>query len=162
MTSGDDVQALVTLVRRFHTEVDRYVGVLSSANHLHRTDLSALAAIVEAKAVGQPIGPGELARTLRLSAPATTALLDRMERAGHVERRRSATDRRKIELHVLAGAERAARRMFVPLAQRMAAMLARFDPTEQEVIRRFLLGGIEVARETVQALPDQPFRRQPR
>lgn len=160
MTAGDDVRALVQLIRRFNTEVDRYVGVLSTANQLHRTDLSALAAIVDAKAAGQPIGPSELARTLRLSAPATTALLDRMERAGHVERRRSVTDRRKIELHVLVRAEQAAGRMFVPLARRMEVMLAGFDPAEREVIHRFLLGGIEVARESIEALPDEPASEQ--
>jgi DNA-binding MarR family transcriptional regulator len=39
-------------------------------------------------------GPGELERLLSLSPAAATALLGRLERAGHVERQHDTADRR--------------------------------------------------------------------
>ena len=49
---------------------------------------------------------GELARATGLTSGAVTALIDRLERAGYVERTDDPTDRRRREVRILPGAIR--------------------------------------------------------
>ncbi|GII87764.1 hypothetical protein Ssi03_57540 [Sphaerisporangium siamense] len=136
---------LLTLMRRLTVELDRFAERFASDHGLHRTDLNAVVVIMDAVRGGAPLTPGSLAGALNLSAPATTALLNRLERAGHVERRRSATDRRKVELTLRAQAVALAERFFAPLADSLASVFDRFTDEERGVIRRFLDAGIGAA-----------------
>ena len=54
---------------------------------------------------GLPVSQAELAAETGLSAMGVASLVDRMEAAGWVERRTSATDRRVNEIHLLPRAE---------------------------------------------------------
>ncbi len=53
---------------------------------MHPTDLNALLAVMRAERAGAPLTPGRLGQHLGLSSGATTAVIDRLERAGHVQR----------------------------------------------------------------------------
>ncbi|WP_233494239.1 MarR family winged helix-turn-helix transcriptional regulator [Renibacterium salmoninarum] len=57
---------------------------------------------------------------MNLSSPATTALIDRLDRAGHVERRRSGTDRRQVQLASTEKAKQTGRALFGPLARHLS------------------------------------------
>ena len=57
-----------------------------------------------------PVGSAELARRLGISTAATTVLVDRLERAGHVERVRDTVDRRRVTLTATSEARAAALR----------------------------------------------------
>lgn len=134
--STDD--ALGRLVRQLNVETDRFAELFGEAHGLHRTDLNALVVIMDATARGEPISPTELARALHLTASATTAVLDRLEHAGHLHRDRSPRDRRRVELHMAGSARQLGQQFFLPLADALAREWAVFTPAERATIARFL------------------------
>ncbi|WP_432398413.1 MarR family winged helix-turn-helix transcriptional regulator [Pseudarthrobacter sp. L19] len=129
---------LVRLLQEFSLEANRYVDAAGARNDMHRTDLNALSVIMEHTAKNQVVTPGVLRRELHLSSPATTALIDRLDRSGHVVREREGTDRRQVQLRMTAKAFDDGGAMFLPLARHMGAAMERFTPEELEVATRFL------------------------
>ena len=87
---------LILQLQEFGQASDRYVDAVSGHNQMHRTDMNALSAIMAHERAGHAPAPTEIGRELRLSSPATTALLDRLERSGHLTRGRHADDRRRV------------------------------------------------------------------
>lgn len=130
--------ALVRLMRQLNVETDRFAEMFGEAHGLHRTDLNAMVVIMDAARRGERISPGELARALHLSASATTAVLDRLEEAGHVHRDRSAHDRRRIHLDLPASTLRLGEQLFRPLGVELSRAWAVFGPEERATILRFL------------------------
>jgi DNA-binding MarR family transcriptional regulator len=61
-----------------------------------------------------PVGGVELARRLGISTAATTVLVDRLERAGHIERVRDTVDRRRVTLTETPEARAAALHAWLP------------------------------------------------
>ena len=129
---------LVRLLQEFSLEANRYVDAAGARNDMHRTDLNALSVIMEHTAKNQVVTPGVLRRELHLSSPATTALIDRLDRSGHVVRERQGTDRRQVQLRMTAKAFEDGGAMFLPLARHMGAVMEGFTPEELEVATRFL------------------------
>ncbi|MFB4274057.1 MarR family winged helix-turn-helix transcriptional regulator [Nonomuraea sp. MTCD27] len=138
-----DAFELMVLIRALYVESDRFAERFAALHRLHRTDLNALVVILDAARAGRPLTPGGLGGALNLSPPATTALIDRLEHAGHVERRRSTTDRRKVEVVLNEQAAELARRFFAPLARHLSAAIDAFTPEERQVVGRFLESGIK-------------------
>lgn len=140
-----DVRAdLVRRVRDLSERSTRYADRAGAAHGLHRSDLSALLVLARAREEGRaPLSPGVLARELTLSPSATTTLLDRLERSGHVERSHDADDRRRVSLQMTMSAGQTAQAMFGPVAAAMAAAIDGFDDEEIAVVRRFLDAMIE-------------------
>lgn len=134
---------LVRLLRQLTTETDRLAELFGDAHGLHRTDLNALEIILTATRRGRRISPGQLARALRLSASATTAVLDRLEYAGYVERDRSPDDRRRVELRISSQALPAREQYFQPLGVEVSRAWARFTPQERATIVEFLTASID-------------------
>lgn len=135
-----DPDELINLLRTFNLEADRFVEVFTRAHGLHRTDLNAVAYIWRAAEEDKPLTPGELARTLRLSPAATTALLDRLSRAGHVERRHDTADRRRVHLVMLPSARALALAFFMPLGRHMRAAFGEFNEQELATATRVMRG----------------------
>ncbi|MFE6614534.1 MarR family winged helix-turn-helix transcriptional regulator [Amycolatopsis sp. NPDC057786] len=133
---------LVLLLRQLTVESDRFAEMFGEAHGLHRTDLNALAVIMDAARMGDPMSPSRLASALHLSASATTAVLDRLERAGHLYRDRSATDRRKVELRMHEQARRIGAEFFQPLGERYAEAWRDMGEDERRAVARFLRGSI--------------------
>lgn len=120
---------LLRELRTLTGDVERYVGHMSHVHHMHRTDLSAISMVMD----GDGASPKEISAALRLSPSATSAMLDRLERAGHVERRRSETDRRGVEVQVTDSARAVGGLMFGLLARHMRDALE--DVDEAELVR---------------------------
>ncbi|WP_037319846.1 MarR family winged helix-turn-helix transcriptional regulator [Amycolatopsis orientalis] len=135
-------ELLVLLLRQLTVESDRFAEMFGEAHGLHRTDLNALAVIMDAARMGTPMSPSRLAEALHLSASATTAVLDRLERAGHLYRDRSSTDRRKVELRMHDQARRIGAEFFLPLGERFSAAWRDLDEDERRTVARFLRGSI--------------------
>ena len=129
---------LVRLLQEFSLEANRYVDAAGGRNDMHRTDLNALSVIMQHTARNQVVTPGVLRKELHLSSPATTALIDRLDKSGHVVREREGTDRRQVQLRLTPKAYRDGGAMFLPLARHMGAALEAFTPEEQELATRFL------------------------
>jgi len=148
-TVDDQARAVVTetfeimaLLRALSVETERFVGRFASDHSLHRTDLNALAVILDANRRHEPVTAGQLGARLNLSSPATSALLDRLGRAGHVTRLRSARDRRKVELHITAAAAEVGQASLAPLARRVGAVVDALTPTERDLVTRFLTDAV--------------------
>jgi DNA-binding MarR family transcriptional regulator len=129
---------LILLLQEFGQASDRYVEATGSLHKTHRTEMNALALIMRLERAGTPPTPGEISRALQLSSPATSAMLGRLERRGHIERLQIDKDRRvqRIKLTPLALAD--GRAMFVPLAESMREVISHYSSAEVELISRFM------------------------
>ena len=149
--SDDDAPVIIDLLRDFTTVMDRYIGVHGGAQGLHRTDLHALAAVLDASREGRALAPGELSGALGLSPPATSALLRRLETVGHVRRTHSTSDRRRISIEMTDEAMGVAGQVFGPIAGALRAAIARYSPEEQALVVRFLGDVVQAAEEATAA-----------
>lgn len=130
--------AIIDALRGFTAAMDRYIDVHGGAVGMHRTDLVALAHVMEAGRAGEHLTPSELSTALNLSAPATSALLNRLEGVGHVQRTHASTDRRRVSIEMTPDAMAVGRRVFGPLAGEMLAAIHGYTVEEQELVLRFL------------------------
>lgn len=87
-----------------------------------------------------PLGPVELAGRLGISTGSGTELADRLERAGHLHRRRAADDRRRVVLEPDEASTARLRRTLAPLIAELDEMAGTFTGAEQAAIIRYLAG----------------------
>lgn len=139
----DSARPLLLLLQQFTVESNRFVDQLSGKHHLHRTDLNALAAIIAFVQRGEEATPGRLGESLNLSSPATTALLDRLARAGHIRRERSEQDRRQVHLSITDLAAATGKEMFAPLSRRIGGVISDYSDEERALIERFVGAAID-------------------
>lgn len=84
--------------------------------------------ITAAEEKGTPLSPARLGERISLTSGATTALLNRLEKAGHIVRTRENADRRVVTLHSSAHVQDLADEFFGPLAVRLDAMMRSTRP----------------------------------
>lgn len=129
---------LVHRLRAISVELELSRAAFARVHGLHDTDVRALIHLLDADRAGVPATPGWLGAQLGLTSPSTTALIDRLESAGHVVRQRSAADRRKVEIHVSDQAVALGWEFFGPLLSGMVAAMRSFDAAELDTVDRFL------------------------
>ena len=86
----------------------------------------------------------ELAREARLTTGATTALIDRLERAGYVRRVRDERDRRRVYVELTDRARGEIARIWGPLGQEGQEVAARYSDEELALIVEYLRTSREV------------------
>jgi len=143
-------ETTIALLRELNIHSDQFVAKLGAAHGLHRTDLNAIGHLAGADAMGVALGPSQLAERLHLGAPATTSLLDRLERSGHIERSPHPSDRRRHLIHIRPEVAAEFQQFFAPLAERWRAAAAQFTTEELQTVARFL----EVMDAELQAVDD--------
>jgi DNA-binding MarR family transcriptional regulator len=74
-----------------------------------------------------------------MTSQATTAVIHRLEAAGHVERLRSRSDGRSARLQVSDAAVALGWQFFGPLLDRLIATTEALDPGEQTVVKDYLV-----------------------
>ena len=129
---------LVHRLRAISVELELSRAAFARAHGLHDTDVRALIHLLDADRAGVPATAGWLGARLGLTSPSTTALTDRLERAGHVVRQRSAADRRKVEIRVSDQAVALGWEFFGPLLTEMVRAMRSFDAAELDTVDRFL------------------------
>jgi DNA-binding MarR family transcriptional regulator len=132
-------------VRALVTEAVAVRRTLSRRSGLSETELDALEHLVES-----PSTPSELARLLDISTAASTGVVDRLERRGHVERRKHPSDRRRLEVHVTDGGRAELLRHLSPMLAALAELDRRMSRDERDAVIRFL-DGAQAAFRTVAA-----------
>lgn len=143
----DQVRELTVLSER--------LGHAFAARHgLHPTDLAALLAVLHAESAGAPVTAGELTDRLGVTSGAVTAVIDRLERRGHLTRRRDDRDRRKVHLHYGEAGQEVGAAFFGPLARRFSALTATFTPDELGTVHRFLAGTIAATAASLAEVQD--------
>jgi DNA-binding MarR family transcriptional regulator len=142
-TAGDgatveDRYAVVEAIRRLSLELDLFVDVFARRHALHRTDLDALGHLWEAEVSGRAMTPTRLSASLSLSPAATSASLDRLQRAGHVVRREDPEDRRRTFVTLSDEARTLSTQFFQPLGARLREAMTDFSDEEVATAHRFL------------------------
>ncbi|WP_308405609.1 MarR family winged helix-turn-helix transcriptional regulator [Streptomyces tardus] len=132
-----DLQTYAVLLRRMNAEFNRLAQHFAHEHGLHLTDVQALIEILDADP-GTAVTPGRLRERLQLTSGAVTACLDRLEKAGHVQRVRDARDRRVVHIHYAGRGRELARSSFRPLARSTEAAMRRLSDDELRTVARFL------------------------
>ncbi len=139
-------------LRGLTTESELYVGAASREATMHRTDLSGLALVMDRGNSGQTTTPGQLSAALHLSAPATSAMLDRLEHLGHIRRSPHPHDRRSVVVEITDHARAVGGAMFGRLAEHLAPVLGSRTEAELEEFATLLeqiVAATRAAREEV-------------
>lgn len=130
----------VHLLRAVTVELGLLSARFAQQNGMHATDVRALIALMDARRAGEETTAGRLGAALGLNSAGTTALLDRLERAGHVRRVRGEADRRKVVVEVTDGAVALGQAFFGPLIERALELLHGYDDQQRAAVREFLDG----------------------
>lgn len=119
-------------VQRAQSDVDRHLARLVG---LRPVDYQALNHVMTAH---DPLGPAELSTRLAISTGSGTELVDRLEAAGHLERRRHPTDRRRVVLQPSPTAVRRILGELHPLFDALDDLADTFTADEQATVVRYL------------------------
>ena len=142
--------AVVHLLRAVTVELNTFGARFAAAHGLHLTDLRAIIELLDAERSELPASPGWLGMRLRLNSASVTALLDRLERLGHVRRAADHSDRRRVRLVVTAAAKKLGWEFFGPLIDDVIDVTRSFDEAELRTVKRFLAAVADAAsREAV-------------
>jgi DNA-binding MarR family transcriptional regulator len=139
---------MVHLLRSVTVELDLLAASFAGRNQLHPTDLRALIALLDAERAEQLASPTWLGATLGLNSASVTAVVDRLERLGYVERVRDTGDRRRVRLVVTPVAKAVGWAFFGPLIEQLVDAMRAFDAAELATIARFLTTAATVIRTT--------------
>ena len=129
---------VVRSLRGFANESELYVAAAGREAEMHRTDLAGLALVMDRGQAGEHPTPGQISAALQLSAPATSAMLDRLERLGHVVRSPHPSDRRSVVVEITEHALEVGGAMFGRMAAHLGPVLASRSEEELAVIATFL------------------------
>jgi DNA-binding MarR family transcriptional regulator len=94
-----------------------------------------------------PLTAGDLARATGLTTGAVTGILDRLEKAGLVERFRDPSDRRKVFVRPCPEALQRIGRMYQGLATASLKHASSYSTKELELIKDYLEGSLQVLRD---------------
>ncbi len=135
------------LVQQLRSEIMGYLGAASDFNEglakklkLSRTDMRCLDLIGR---LG-PLTAGRLAEESGLTTGAVTFILDRLEEAGMVTRRRDTEDRRRVWVEIVPAAQERLEGLQQPVAEDMRRLAQQFKEDELAVVRDFMRQAKEV------------------
>jgi len=128
------IGALGQAMQAYQRSTTAFDDAVGSALDLNPTDLRGLDWLVDG-----PKTAGELRDGTGLSSPATTTLIDRLERKGFVQRVRDPGDRRRVLVEMTPeGATRVAA-YYGPLVREGDALLSAFSDDQLDAMREFLV-----------------------
>ena len=137
------------LLRRLQTAMGDAEAALGRRLGIGPTDLAAMTHLTFTP---EPIGPRELSGRLGITPGATTELVDRLERTGHLERRRDTVDRRRVQLHPSTAALDEVAGALRPLLGALDEVAAGLDDHDRDVVARYL-GDVLAAYEAFASSP---------
>jgi DNA-binding MarR family transcriptional regulator len=127
-------EKLSDLVRAHSSAVLRHAAATAKRMGLEASELAALEHLQAAGAINQK----HLGERLSMSPGAITAMIDRLQRRGYVERIPNPEDRRSALVNITkAGLEESLRHLW-PYIEDMKGVEADFSEEEQAVVARFL------------------------
>src|SRR5918997_364818 len=134
------------VVRLLQIEVGEVLAFAAAMARRTGVGLSGMAPPQDLQHAHGGLTPTELGRRLSLSSGAITALVDRLERSGHVERRPNPADRRSsVVLPVPEGLEEAGRHL-VPVAAELLEKTAELTKEERIAVGKYLEAATEIFR----------------
>ena len=121
-------------IRAAQRAVDAVDEAISERLGLSRTELRAIDHLYP----DAELTSGQLARATLLTAGAMTILLDRLEAAGYIERRRDPDDRRRVYVTLTDDGRRVVGDLYAGVARLAAPIAARYSPEQLATIVDFL------------------------
>ncbi|MFG6491379.1 MarR family winged helix-turn-helix transcriptional regulator [Microbacterium sp. P03] len=97
-------------------------------------DLLVVRYLMRSQREGRQVRPSELSKYLRVSTASTTAIVDRLEKLGHVQRVQHETDRRSIYVEPTVNADSAVRQTLGAMHERMMAAVLDLSPQEADTV----------------------------
>jgi DNA-binding MarR family transcriptional regulator len=143
----DNRTEITLLARRLAVELEAFSHGFAVQHALHPTDVRAIVLIMDAARKDRDLRPADLSHQLGLSTASVTALLDRLERDGHIERKRHPTDRRGITIVPHESIMQLGGAYFGGLQWRMVEALVGFDENEVLAARRIMEALVSVIDE---------------
>jgi len=99
--------------------------------------------------------PSELAKHTGLTSGATTAMLDRLEKAGLIERRRNPDDRRGTLIVLVKTTAENVRQSFASVRKLQDEYIAALTDSELQIITEFLEGFTKIWAEEIKQLQEE-------
>lgn len=112
----------------------RSEGVL----RMSENDVSALRYLLRAVEAGRTVGPKELAEYLGIQSSSVTALLDRLERGGHVRREASPSDRRALVVVPTTPKDQLQRAILGDVRPELVEVAESLEPDQAALVVAFL------------------------
>ncbi|MFF2851630.1 MarR family winged helix-turn-helix transcriptional regulator [Streptomyces sp. NPDC058001] len=131
---------IVHLLRAVVVDLGLLNAEFAARNGMHPTDVRALICLMDALRADTPLTAGLLGTRLGLNSAGTTAVIDRLERLGHVHRVRDGHDRRRVHIELDERAIALGTAFFGPLIDRTVDLLTGYDERELAAVRGFLEG----------------------
>ena len=147
--TASEVSWAARALQQAQDELDR---ALAMRLRLRALDYTAMTHLL---AADPPLGPVELASRLGISSGSGTELADRLERAGHLHRRRAADDRRRVVLEPDEGSIALMLSELAPLFRELDRLAATFSPEEQATIVTYLTAAADRVHEHAGELTKQ-------
>lgn len=135
MTWQQDGRSLAAAMHHLAVSVAAADVAVAHELEMNHTDYVALKHLMVAD---DPMTPAQLSRLLGLSSGSTTAVLDRLERAGHAERRPHPGDRRKLHVSATPAAHDRVEAALAPLAARVQGAEQAMTAAERRTVLRFI------------------------
>jgi DNA-binding MarR family transcriptional regulator len=156
--------ALIDEVRRSQAATARFDRAVADAIGINQTDLHCIDVLSRTG----PVTAGKLADQTGLSSGAMTTAIDRLVRAGYVERRADEHDRRRVVV-ALTEASFATAAFYSEHAALSEELYASHTAAQMEMLLRFMQRGrelnerraAELEQETRAAKPESPGPRSP-
>jgi DNA-binding MarR family transcriptional regulator len=120
------------------------------AMSMGENDLLVLRYLLRAQQRGERVSPGELARYLGVSTASMTAMVDRLEKSGHVRRERHESDRRSIWVVPTVDSDEEVRRTLGDMHERMMDAVIDMSPDDMRIVME-CLGRLQAAVDQVDA-----------
>jgi DNA-binding MarR family transcriptional regulator len=105
---------------------------------MSENDISAMRYLLRAQENGRTVGPKELAEYLGIQSSSVTALLDRLERGGHIRREASPFDRRALIVVPAVPEDQLQRAILGDVREEVVQVAASLAPDEAKVVVGFL------------------------
>ncbi|HEY0932815.1 MAG TPA: MarR family transcriptional regulator, partial [Trebonia sp.] len=105
-----------------------------------------VAALQHLTSAGEPLGPVQLGQRLGIASASATALVDRLERSGHVYRSPHPQDRRRQTISVTQESTDQTREALRPLLADIDLAAAQLTPEQAAAVVRFLGAAADAMR----------------
>jgi DNA-binding MarR family transcriptional regulator len=135
--------ALVHQLREVALRLDLAAMEFARTTGLHATDVRALIRLLDAERARVQATPTWLSQQLGMTSQATTAVIHRLEVAGHIERLRSASDGRSSRLVVSNSAVELGWQFFGPLLERLIEVTGDLSPDARGTVAGYLVAVAE-------------------
>ena len=144
--------ALDEAIRKVGAQAVLISDLVATRVGINSTDLECL----DLLQLNGPITAGQMSTRSGLTTGATTAMIDRLERAGYIRRRRDSGDRRVVVVEVLEHCGSHIAPLYQPIQKDLEKLHARYSNRELEIVVRYLTEALEAGARFAGWLQTQP------